>query len=398
MTKNFNNNNNYTSRTTWASKRVTFADTKEEGFINSISPRKNSLPTTLSTTPSYQQLRDDQVKKMIAGQRFNASVTTPWPEPSPSMLKRWSERHQAFKTYSTNYMASQRRTLFLADLEPHLRFEAFEKVCFQRCLAPTTAETYWTTWLSIQKAMCLFVSESDPRVTKILKARSVAYPVQFPTPAKLSDMKLLVATFAHEWPSLTAIATMTFIYGQRISDMIQLAACDLEVQRHFLVITVRRGKTFTTAKPYALWLRRHRYPTEELIDVAHRAKKLNRIFLFSESNTDQERSKVLDAIREMIVCVNDELELRSLRRGGLHLMAENGQPLSSIIKFSRHADIDMLMRYLNWGTVSTNHRDEMISAVDKSCEQIESVIQEMNQPTTSLQGCSRKFTQSKFTM
>jgi hypothetical protein len=125
---------------------------------------------------------------------------------------------------------------------------------------------------------------------------------------------------------------------------------------------------------------------------------LNRIFLFSESNTDQERSKVLDAIREMIVCVNDELELRSLRRGGLHLMAENGQPLSSIIKFSRHADIDMLMRYLNWGTVSTNHRDEMISAVDKSCEQIESVIQEMNQPTTSLQGCSRKFTQSKSTM
>jgi integrase len=237
------------------------------------------------------------------------------------------------------------------------------------------------------------VSESDPRVTKLLKARSVAYPVQFPTPAKLSDMKLLVATFSNEWPSLTAIATMTFIYGQRISDMIQLAVCDLDVQKNFLVITVRRGKTFTTAKPYALWMTRNRFPTEELISIANHAKKSNRIFLFSETNSEQERSKVLQTIHDMIVCVNDDLELRSLRRGGLHLMAENGHPLTSIIKFSRHADTDMLMRYLNWGTISTNHRDEMIATVDKSCEQIESVIQEMNQPTMSLQGCSKKFTQ-----
>jgi hypothetical protein len=186
---------------------------------------------------------------------------------------------------------------------------------------------------------------------------------------------------------------MTFIYGQRISDMVQLAVYDLEVQPDFLVITVRRGKTFTTAKPYALWLKRHRYPTEELIEVAISAKKLNRIFLFSETNSEAERTKILQTIHEMIVCVNDNLELRSLRRGGLHLMALNNQPLTSIIKFSRHSDIDMLMRYLNWGTVSTNHRDEMISVIDKSCEQIGEVIQEMMQPKISLHGCSKKFTQ-----
>lgn len=221
----------------------------------------------------------------------------------------------------------------------------------------------------------------------------MAYPVQFPTPATLSDMKLLVATFSNEWPSLTAIVTMTFIYGQRISDMVQLAVCDLDVQKNFLVITVRRGKTFTTAKPYALWLTRRRYPTEELICIAHNAKKANRIFLFSESNSEQERSKVLQTIHDMIVFVNEELELRSLRRGGLHLMAENGHPLSAIIKFSRHADTDMLMRYLNWGTVSTNHRDEMVATVDQSCQQIAKMIQGVNHPMTMLQERSKKCTQ-----
>jgi hypothetical protein len=88
-------------------------------------------------------------------------------------------------------MASERRMLFLADVNPSDRFEAFETICFKRNIAPTTAETYWSTWLGIQKARVIKPSDADHRITKILKARSMAYPVQFPTPITLSEMDLL---------------------------------------------------------------------------------------------------------------------------------------------------------------------------------------------------------------
>jgi len=302
---------------------------------------------------------------MIAGQKFEAPVM-PWPVPSAKMIEKWTQRHQAFKTFSAAYMSAQRRMLVVAQLPPEDRFEEFEKICFQRCIAPTTAETYWTTLLSIQRSLCLDVSEADTRITRIIKARSVAFPTNFPTPASLSDVESLVKVFNNEFPSLVAVMTLTFILGQRISDMVQLSVTDLEVQEKFLLITVRRGKTFTTAKPYTLWLRRHTFPTEELIEVAARSRKANRMFLLTETNSEAERAKVLNVIKDLLFSVNDNLELRSIRRGGLHLMAQNGHPLTTILNFSRHADQDMLMRYLDWGKVSTDHREEMLAVVDDS--------------------------------
>ena len=143
---------------------------------------------------------------MIAGKSRNRSTNHAWPEPSKEILTRWSTRHPAYLTYSSHYMMAQRRILFLADVHPSKRFEAFEEICLNRQLAPTTAESYWTTWLGIQKALNITPSEADRRTTRVLKARAVAYPVKFPTPASLNDMELLVATFDTPLPSFAAIA------------------------------------------------------------------------------------------------------------------------------------------------------------------------------------------------
>jgi integrase len=254
--------------------------------------------------------------------------------------------------------------LFLADIDPSNRFEAFEQLCFERVLAPTTAESYWTTWLGAQKTIGILPSDSDQRVAKILKARSTAYPVEFPTPASASDMELLFQTFKEPLPSMTAIAMLAFINGQRISDMIQLAVSDLTPMEDFLLVTVRRGKTMMVSKPYTLWMRRNQYPAEALIELAISARKLNRLFLFTEFNSDEERQRVLSVIRDMLTSVNDSLELRSFRRGGLQRMAQRAVPLNTILQFSRHSDVNMLMRYLNWGQHATQRQAEMIEVVD----------------------------------
>lgn len=357
-------------------KRVTFSIShRTEGeLIQTTPPQHRQHDYHVETFAddiglSFQKKRDQQVKEMCAGRAFakpHPSQLPPWPKPTDKLMQKWLARNDIFKTYSERYMAAQTTMLFLADLNPIDRFENFEKWCFLRVLAPSTAETYWTTWLGIQKALALAPSEADSRITRVLKARAVAYPVMFPTPASTQDIVHFINKFQKSHPSLTAIVAFTFLNGQRISDMVQLAVADLSVEEKFLAITVRRGKTFTTAKPYTLWIRRGMYPCEALIEAANQAAKCQRMFLFTEMNLEEQRRIVLDAIHHMLADVNDQLELRSIRRGGLHLMAQNGCSMETILKFSRHSDIDMLMRYLNWGSVSTACRNEMLEALSGS--------------------------------
>lgn len=314
---------------------------------------------------SFIKLREQQVNEMNAGKVVpKASSKIEWPAASDQAVRLWTSRHPSFMNYTTHYMASQRRILFLSDVAPTKRFEAFEQICYQRTLAPTTAMTYWTTWLGVQKALGITPCEADPRTTKVMKARATAYPVQFPTPASLADMELLVQTYRDALPSLAAIAMMAFILGQRISDMIQLAVHDIQPNKNELMITVRRGKTMSVSTPYTLWLNRSQYPTETIIEVAIQAKREGRLFLLSEFNSDEERSQVGETIRDMLTSINEQLELRSIRRGGLQRMAGQGIPLTTVIQFSRHADEKMLMRYLSWGAHAADRQQSMLQAVN----------------------------------
>jgi integrase len=261
-----------TSTSNWIShRRVQFAPlSMQAGQAKRVEKIIPHTPIVPDSTHSFIERRATQVNEMIAGKVKMKSTTMiePWKEASPKILQLWKDRHPAYQNFSSHYMASQRRMLFLADVNPSDRFEAFETICFKRNLAPTTAETYWSTWLGIQKALVIKPSDADHRITKILKARSMAYPVQFPTPITLSEMDLLVSTFDVSLPSLAAIAMTTFLLGQRISDMIQLAVADLKSNDDYLTITVRRGKTMQVTTPYSLWLRRKTYPTETLIELA----------------------------------------------------------------------------------------------------------------------------------
>ncbi len=339
--------------------------------------------TLVQDDRSFLKLRENQVIEMIAGKKKYLSTQDPWPEPSTKVMSLWLRRHPSYQTFSSNYMASQKRFLFLADILPQHRFEAFERICFLRQIAPTTAESYWTTWLGAQKALAVQTAESDARVSKILKARSIAYPVQFPTPATMIDMEALVTTFRVPLPSLTAIVMFAFLNGQRISDMLQLAVADLNVTESFLMITVRRGKTMSVSQPYTLWMRRGRYPAETLIDLASNAKKDQRLFLFSEFNSEEERSKMSHVIRDMITSINDQLELRSLRRGGLQRMAQLGFSMDVLLQFSRHSDVKMLMRYLAWGEHSTKRQSEMIQVIDATMHDMSVEESLTTNPTTN---------------
>lgn len=349
------------NKATWIiRKKVSFVD-ESEGNAR-IDVNQHRLLDSENT--SFLKLREQQVTEMIAGKKATTAATTEWPEPSAKTLERWLEKHPAYNTFSKRYMVSQRRLLFLADVNPTNRFEQFERICFQRNLAPTTAESYWTTWLGIQKAIGIPPCDADARTTKILKARSTAYPVSFPKAMTQIQMDLFIETFKKNLPSFTAIAALAFFNGQRISDMIQLAVADVTPKEEHMMITVRRGKTMSVSTPYTLWMRRNNYPTEVIIETANAAKANNRLFLFSELNSEEERTRVLNVIRDMITSIDEELELRSFRRGGLQNFAQKGFSLAKILQFSRHSDVPMLMRYLGWGQHAIHRQNEMMEMID----------------------------------
>lgn len=345
--------------------------TKKVNF-NLHQHREASQEATHLTT-DFMKLREAQVIEMIAGRKLptkNGSAQPEYPQPSAETKMKWMERHPSYHTFTSKYMASQKRILFLADIEPHLRFESFEKLCYERSVAPTTAEGYWTTWLSVQKALSIRASNSDARVSKLLKARSVAYPVAFPAPATMSDICSLTTLFFNEHPSITTIVAIAFLNGQRISDMIQLGTADLVFDDEFLMITVRRGKTISvTSHPYTLWMRRNSTVVETMITMKKNAG--TRLFLLSLFNSEVERDRILDTVRQMLLSVNEELELRSIRRGGLQRMAQLGFSMDTILEFSRHSGVPMLMRYLNWGEHSTHRRGQMIDVIDATSSGME---------------------------
>lgn len=352
------------------------------------SGRKVTFAPRTTERPSNSQiiqLREKQVAEMIAGRTPEKSQSDDYPSPSANILAQWTKRHPAYTSLSPTYMASQKRMLFLADTEPQNRFAAFEELCFNRRLAPTTADSYWTTWLSVQKTLSITPSPSDQRVTKLLKARSMAYPVAFPHPMTINDVNGITDAYGTTLPSLVVIIAVAFLNGQRISDMIQLAAADITCNEEFVLLTVRRGKTISVSShPYTLWLRRKTFPAEELLHIAKTASVEDRLFLFSQTNSDRERDTVLLNIRSILLSVNESLELRSIRRGGLQRMAILGFPLETILEFSRHASVPMLMRYLNWGQHSTHRQTRMIEVIDATSNDLQRLHDPQPPPTTAV--------------
>jgi hypothetical protein len=87
-------------------------------------------------------------------------------------------------------------------------------------------------------------------------------------------------------------------------------------------------------------------------------------FFFSAKNKKTERLYIAEKIRTILGAMSPRLQIRSIRRGGLTMMAEAGIPLEdNRSNFSKHSSPAMLMTYLNAGAVSAHQAQQQIDAV-----------------------------------
>lgn len=114
------------------------------------------------------------------------------------------------------------------------------------------------------------------------------------------------------------MSPVTTTLTTRVSDVVQLAKADLALTSDALRITFRRDKTVGHTGPYTLWLPKSQFSATALATLLENdttgACPLG--FFLSATNDDQERAASLDVIRLMLQPSNEDLELRSIRRGG----------------------------------------------------------------------------------
>ena len=113
--------------------------------------------------------------------------------------------------------------LFLADIPPDDRYEAFDAECYKRALAPTTAHAYWCAWMSALPIMRLEPQPFDAKFSRTLKARAARYPVRFPPPLLATHTRCIFRNFRSLHPDAVTMILVAWTLGQRISDMMQVA-------------------------------------------------------------------------------------------------------------------------------------------------------------------------------
>lgn len=296
---------------------------------------------------------------------------TAWPQPPLHLLRAFEAAHPVFKTSTQGYLSTQRQMLWLAALNHPARMLRFEAECLARKLSPTTAATYWTAFTTVLKALKQEVTQDDKKYGKLLESRAVMHPVKHAVPMTLTH----VATVLHLEPlhPLTVLIVLAFVGGQRISDMLRLAAADVfpEPSGKGLLITVRRGKTVAlVGRPYTIPIPATTSFGEwnlcsRLLEWRTSRTKDGHMFLWTENDEEKSRNESSAFTSRLLAMVSPDLEIRSVRRGGLIRMATMAIPLKTILLFSQHQSESMLHRYLDWGRMAIHQLDEMSAVARK---------------------------------
>ena len=178
---------------------------------------------------------------------------------------------------------------------------------------------------------------------------------EIPRTPKTMSLAVFVQTIKRETdPHRAAVLAIQWTTCQRVGCILQLNKEDVKIQTNgALEVTFRRGKGVKLRGPYTV----HTAPLGDLLPIFQR--------IYYQAKTPS--SRLFPSIRpaDMLKpyrAVDPTLEARSVRRGSLQTLAEQGVPLDLLLRFSGHTNEKTLMRYLGWGTSAGNLRSQMARA------------------------------------
>ena len=142
---------------------------------------------------------------------------------------------------------------------------------------------------------------------------------------------------------------MCWLTSQRPGDVVHVRYAHINMIADKAIIRFAEGKNHASTDPYAIHCV---VPQQWLADwTKSRSKKRKWMF---DIPTESARASLMRRIRVALrkTAGGKDLENRSLRRGSLQIMAENGANVAELLKFSRHQDAKTLRRYLVFDSVA----------------------------------------------
>ena len=337
-------------------------------------PPHQELPSSLTGKASHPQLAQLAQAKPQKGGRGKVSrtltavdcsaqfttvvLTTEELELLETLIKRWQDRNAVWKEVSSAaWQATQERMLPFLALPFWEMAEEFEERRDQLGWSETTAAQYWAALRGAANTVQVALAPEAKVKSRLLGYLAKESETRRPTtPASAADIKAA----ALRLPQNLAVAMLVaYTLGQRIGDVIQLECNRVSeiVDRHtsttLVAIQFRRGKTVRRRDPFTLHLQANTDLAQEVRSLAEQVTVQQYLF-------GADRLKSLQIIKNALKDVNPLLGLLSVRRGGLQEMAQKGASLATLLHHSRHTTIQMLDRYLGWGTFNLNPIRELL--------------------------------------
>lgn len=318
-----------------------------------------TTPAPLNPEPTnIESLREQQVQRMITTHQREPAARAPWPKPSAESTLLFDRRNAVWLTFSPNYLQAQQRLLFLLDAKD--AFATLQQEAYNRKLAPTTEAALWSTFLSLKKAIGRPPTAEDRRALRILEARAEAFPPRQSPPMRDHHISMLRSSYEATHPLEVAMIALSYMLGQRLSDVIQLSPRDLTTLDSKLAITIRRGKVISKIGPYTLWLPLTIFPGNFLAESVH--KMTDRQYILSTDNSPSQREEIMGRLISLLQSIDEDLEARSPRRGGLQRLAETNS-IDMVLNHSKHTSRSMLYRYLGHGLAAGLESQQMADAI-----------------------------------
>jgi hypothetical protein len=182
------------------------------------------------------------------------------------------------------------------------------------------------------------------------------------TAVTLDEVKVLLSRLSVDARSVLLIA---WLHAARVGNVFTVKVKESEIQRqpnniHTWVITWTAAKTTPKIGAYTTHTA---IPTGWLPEVL--ALSLSKAPDDYLVHPHLEKAMVID-LRAALKSLNPQHDLRSLRRGSLTAMAKQGVDLETLLTYSGHRTVDMLLRYLQRGKVLQQRVEKGALAAQKS--------------------------------
>ena len=194
---------------------------------------------------------------------------------------------------------------------------------------------------------------SDPVWSLAMRTRGIEAREETPNqPQAISAEQLYEVVEKVSHPARAMALLLGWLTAARLGCIRKLQKGDVVLKKNVLSVTFRHGKGVRAKGPYTV----HTQPIPPTLLKIWKEYFDSRISnLFGSSVTDE-------SLRQALKKAGSKLEQRSIRRGALQLMAANGTSEETLMRFSGHARVETLRRYLNWNAINKKVEIEMLEA------------------------------------